>query len=628
MVGLFNRLFAWFGHRLLPIKAIEDERLANARAIEALDRRIANIADDRDALSAEIERLTQVHAEDQAASQSQLREVRTALDDSRAATAAAAAEVERIAQAREEELAATWARLHQVRAALDNSRAVATAAREALASQAQAFAERSAAELTARRGVEEELWGKINAARSALEAEQRRRETEARRAQASGEAQAEAHAQALGKMWARLDREGARTATALAVADKARRKIESFLKKIEDLSGKLEREVVKRSDAEALAGNIRGSGAMRVIRRFRARDQLDLAATALERSADLSRTKYDGYYLQVLVELDDNQRMQEGLRRSIARLPAVAPDSESDYLTTLCRHAGLSCLEPPVIDMFLAKTERAGRKPGPLRTARDAMRRRHQFARALSQDWEGHGTLISLGLNCMPWTLPNRWGLRSPEEFCSLFTPFAYGVHKFKGVARALQTDFEDYCQPESMVSVETKNSHLTAMRKDGGAVWNHNLGPYWLDGGFPRLRETLGEKAARLRAACRQDDAVFIMSKAPIAYPEEPVSIIETLNEVLQPFTGRANNRVLFWNEHAEAAGRYRVDPWTHVLNCPYPTGGYIWYHDETADGPEALAYEAGCAQAIIDSMQDWGLMRPRGEADVAVAAAAVAVG
>ena len=628
MVGLFNRLFAWFGHRLLPIKAIEDERLANARAIEALDRRLASLADARDALSVEIEHLNGARAEDQAAFRATLDELRLALDHSRTEAFAAAAEIERLNRVRAEEQAAAWSRLHQVRVSLENSRAVASAARAALTSQAQAFAEQTADELAARRGAEAELWRKIDALKSELEAERAGRAAAARKAQEHSEAQAEAHTQAMGRLWGRLAAERSRTAAALASDETARRKFEGFRKKIASLSGKLEREIIKRADAEALAGGVRGNGAMRAVRRFRARDQLDLAATALERSVDLSSRKYDGYYLQVLVELDDNQRMQQGLRRSITRLPAVAPDSDPDYLTTLCRHAGLSCLEPSAIEMFLVKTERAARKPGPLRTARDAMRRRHQFACALNEDWKGRGTLISLGLNCMPWTLANRWGLRSPEEFCSLFTPFAYGVHKFKGVARALQTDFEDYCQPESMATVETKNGHLTAMRRDGSAIWNHNLGPYWLDDGFARLRGALSEKAANFRAACLRDDAVFIMSKAPIAYPDEPVTIIETLNEALQPFTGRANNRVLFWNEHAETAGRYKVDPWTHVLNCPYPTGGYIWYHDETADGPEALAYEAGCAQAIVDSLEDWGLMRRRGEDAAPAPVAAAAVG
>ena len=588
MVGLFHRLLAWLGYQLLPVTALEDERLANARAIEALDRRIASLADDRDARAAEIERLTQARADDQAAA---------------------------------------WNRLHEIRVALDNNRAAAAAARDAAAKQAQTFAEQTAAALAARRSLETELWGKVDALRADLAAERRSREAAALKAQGHSEAQADAHAQALGSLWGRLDAERSRTAAAVEAGEAVRRKVDGFRKKIDSLTGKLEREIKKRADAEALAGGVGNSDPIRAARSFRARNRLDLAATTLERAVDLSVPKYDSFYLQVLIELEDNRRIQRALRQSIARLPDVASDSDPAYLMTLCRYAGVFCLEPASIEGFLAKTEWAATKSEPLHIVREAMRRRLQFSQDVDERWEGHGTLISLGLNCMPWTLPNRWGLRSPEEFGSLFTPFSAGVHKFKGLARALTTDFEDYCQPDRVMSVETKHGHLTAMRTDGTAVWNHNLGPYWLDNGFARLRETLAEKARLFRDACRQEDAVFIMGKAPISYPDEPVSFIATLNEVLQPFTGRPSNRVLLWNEHAETAGRYKVDPWTHVLNCPFPASGYLWHDEETADGPEALAYEGDCAQAIVDSLQDWGLMRPRGEdagvvADVAVAA------
>ena len=589
MVGLFNRLFAWFGYRLLPIKAIEDEQRANARAIEALDGRIASLAEDRDALAVEIERLNRARAEDQAD---------------------------------------LWGRLQQVRASRDKSRAAVAAAKEALVRQAQTFADRTAADLEARRAVEVELWGRIYTLRSGLEAERRMRAKADRQAQERSEAQAGAHAQALGRLYGRLDLERSRTAAALKSEEAARRKVDGYRKKIESLTGSLEREITKRADAEALAGGIGNADPIRAARGFRARDRLDLAAITLERAVDLSVPKYDSFYLQVLVELEDNRQIQRAVRQSIARLPDVAPESEPDYLTTLCRFAGVLCLEPAVHERFLAKTEWAATKSEPLHIAREAVRRRLQFRRDVNEGWEGHGALISLGLNCMPWTLPNRWGLRSPEEFGSLFTPFSAGVHKFKGLARALATDFENYCQPDRIVSVETKNGHLTAMRTDGTAVWNHNLGPYWLGDDFARLRKTLAEKIQLFRAACRREDAVFILGKAPITYPHEPVSFIETLNEALRPFTGRTNNRLLLWNEHAETAGRHTVDPWTHVLNCPFPPGGYLWHDEETADGPEALAYEGGCAQAIVDSLQDWGLMRPRGEDAGAVAEVAVAAG
>ncbi len=174
---------------------------------------------------------------------------------------------------------------------------------------------------------------------------------------------------------------------------------------------------------------------------------------------------------------------------------------------------------------------------------------------------------------------------------------------------------------------VETKGGHLMAMSTDLNATWNHNLGPYWLKHDFRRLREAGARKADNFRRACRADDAVFLIGKAPIDYPAEPVDFIDSLNGMLEPFTGRPRNRLVLWNEYAETAGRFTVDPWTVVLNCPYPSGDYIWYDDESADSPDALAYEQSCAEGTVDRLCEWGLLRPRPSATEGAARAVAAL-
>ncbi len=534
VVGLFSRLFAGLGYRLLSIQAAEDERRATASAIEDLDQRLSHLA----------------------------------------------AEVERLGRARDEDQTRFSSKLRRMRANLENSRSAESAARDALASQAQSFAKRIAAETAARKDAEAE------------------REGERSRAFAAREAGA-----------------------------KAQGKLDLARQKIALLSAGLGRDGDGATDKKTLAKGARDpAAAMRAALRFRERGRLDLAVKVLERGGELSNAGYDDFYRHQLVDLDDNPKMQRAVRRSIERLPAAAPASQSAYLTTLCQHASLASLEPSSIELLLAKTRRAAIKSGPVRTACEGLRRRLEFGQAVHDRFEGQPTLIPLGLNCMTWTLPNRWGLRSAGEFASLFTPFAYGAHKFKAVVRALQTNFEDYCQVEKLKAVETEGGHLTPMRTDGLVFWNHNLGSYWVDDDFAKFRESVAEKVDRFRTACRAPDAVFMMSKAPMDYPAAPLAFLGDLNAALERFTGRTNNRLLLWNEFAETAGRHTVDPWTHVLNCPYPSADYVWY--ETTDSAEALAYEAGCAQAVVDSLQEWGLLRPRGGAARIEPQAAVAVG
>ena len=617
VVGLLNRLFARFGFRLLLIEDLEDERRANALAIEALEQRLQGLTERHDAL-------TQRHA-DLTASHSSLTGRHAALEDVHS----------ELVRARADDQARFWGKLHGVRLTLDHSRAAEAGAHDMLARQAAAFAERTEAEAQARRSGELELWGRISDLRSTVEAGRRARSTADQLAREASEAQAQAHERARNDLWARLEAEQSRLAAAREAEAETRRALDQTQQELERIRGqnqwlsrRLERETARRAHAEAVAaGKGDGISAMRAARAFRDQGRLDLAATTLSQGGDyLLSPKIDAFYLQLLCDMDDNRGLQQALRASIERLPESAASAHAAYLAMLCRQAGLACLEPASVELLLNKIQRAAIKSRPLRAFRDALRRRLEFGRSVRESLEGHASLISLGLNCMPWTLANRWGLRDAEEFSSLFTPFAYGVHKMKSVVRALQSDFEDYVPAEKLKAVETKGGHLTPMRTDGLAFWNHNLGPYWVDDGFARFREGMAVKIEGFRAACRAEDAVFMISKAPIDYPAQPLSLVEDLNQALERFTGRANNRLLFWNEYAETAGRHVVDPWTHVLNCPYPSADYVWY--DTADSAEALAYESGCAQAIVDSLRDWGLLRPRGGTAEAVAEAALAVG
>ena len=341
--------------------------------------------------------------------------------------------------------------------------------------------------------------------------------------------------------------------------------------------------------------------------------RLDEAVRRLTDLGEPADASVDTLYIQWLAELERHEELQAALRRSIERLDPGRAGEDSDYLKLLFGHAELSCLEPERIDALLAKTEAAAREDTALSTWRRAVQQRQEVKAANRAGLEGHATLVSIGLNCMPWSLPNRWGLRSPEEFISLFTPFSYGVHKMKGLLRAVRSDFEEYCRPDQLTTVETEGGHLMPMHTDHTAMWNHNLGLYWTKNEFAKLRANMAHKAENFRRACRKEDVVFLLGKSAISYPQEPIGFLEKLNAGLERLTGRPNNRVILSSEFADAQARWKVDEWTTVLDCPYPSASYVWYDDEAGTSDEGLAYEQGLAGAILDCLRDWGLLTSR---------------
>lgn len=319
--------------------------------------------------------------------------------------------------------------------------------------------------------------------------------------------------------------------------------------------------------------------------------------------------------LRFLFELQDYAGLQRVTRAQLAAMtPDLAATASTQWLANLLRFAERCCLPPAEIARGLVVTEAAAMQDPALLLAWQAVQRRQSSREALADRYDGGVSLISLGTNCLPWHLPGRWGLRRMADFTELFGPFALAGHTIPGMIAALEDDFANYGTPEAMRIVTTQRGHDMAMRKDRGAHWNHNRGPYWLRDEAAPLRASLTAKADLFRAACRRPDAVFLISGCQVEYPEEPLHFLPRLDAALARFTGHEGNRILVTNQSARRrpAGSHHLDATSTFAYCPFPSAGYVWHDDAVADSAEGLAFEIGFMTILIENLLRWGLLRP----------------
>ncbi|MGG5887284.1 hypothetical protein ACLF3G_09090 [Falsiroseomonas sp. HC035] len=317
--------------------------------------------------------------------------------------------------------------------------------------------------------------------------------------------------------------------------------------------------------------------------------------------------------LRLLFEIQDYAALQQATREAIRRLDPATVVPAHHYPATLLHFAELCCLPLEEIEAVILALGAASRQHAPLRQAWYAVRHRQRFRTWLRDRFEGGASFISLGLNCLPWHLPCRWGLRREEDFVALFVPFALAGHTVPGVLAALEDDFAGYCDPGAIRIVRTRRGHSMAVRADRTAHWNHHRGPYWLQRDAAPMRDNLAAKAALFRDACRRPDAVFLLAACPVQYPEEKLDFLAHLDAALARFTGRAGNRILITNNAARQrpAELHVVDAGTCFAYCPYPAADYVWHEDAHADTPAGLAFERTYADQVTRALTKWGLMR-----------------
>ncbi len=344
---------------------------------------------------------------------------------------------------------------------------------------------------------------------------------------------------------------------------------------------------------------------------LKTKGHLGAALRLIVEEGDLSDPAVDDLHLRSLMALEDYPALQSALIDSIDRLADPRPPREPAHLQLLLNFSETACLGPERLRTLLDLTRELAREDHQLGVSWRGAERR-QTMRILQQERiEGAATLISLGRNCMPWVLLNRWGMRTPDEFSRLLTPFALAVHKVKGVVRALSSDFTDYFEPSALRTVETEKGHRIAVRKDLSALWNHNRGPYWLDNDFAALRGNLESKVGNFRTASRADNAVFLMSKSPAASEEHSRAVLGWIDEALAAFTGRTGNRIILFNEAAEARALRQLTPTAAVIDCPYPDRAYTWFDPADENTAAGLDFERSCVSAVTRALMSWGLLR-----------------
>ncbi|NKC33570.1 hypothetical protein [Falsiroseomonas selenitidurans] len=354
---------------------------------------------------------------------------------------------------------------------------------------------------------------------------------------------------------------------------------------------------------------------------MRLRDDGDLPAAAelLRLRADPGDAQAGMVLLRYLFELQDYATLQDVTRDRLARLDAgFASRAGAPYLATLLRFAERCCLPLADIAPALQATATAARAAPELMLAWRAVTHRQRHRARLAAQFEGGVSLISLGLNCLAWHLPGRWGLRRETDFTALFGPFALAGHTIPGVLAALEDDFATYCTPETTRLVTTQRGHELAMRRDRTAHWNHNRGAFWLRDGAAPLRQSIIDKAVLFRAACRRPDAVFVLATCPVEYPEEALDFLPRLDAALARYTGRTGNRILISNQTARRRekGIVAVDATTRYVTCPYPAADYVWHDDLAADSREGLLFERAYMGFLLRALLQWRLLRRRADA------------
>ncbi|WP_172328099.1 DUF1796 family putative cysteine peptidase [Mangrovicoccus sp. HB161399] len=289
------------------------------------------------------------------------------------------------------------------------------------------------------------------------------------------------------------------------------------------------------------------------------------------------------------------------LGTALAELHALAAAHDWDGLAAACRShiAALEEIDGPVPHVnfqrwLMEYAEQTAIGPDTLGglaariggAAAERQRFRETHAAALSR-----GTYVSMGCECHPWVILNRWGFR---DSLSDLNPFCLGLHRMPHLLELLESRFALYAQPENLSTrIHAASQQPLVVDDTHGVTWNHHRGEIWTADGFARFRAHQAELIGAFHAASSRPGAIHVMSRWINFRPERSAGQIGRLLQAIAD-AGAASPRLILMDFERDKLppGIHRIAPEVQVISRPYPAG-YQWSGIASYNSPEGAEWE-----------------------------------
>jgi len=206
-------------------------------------------------------------------------------------------------------------------------------------------------------------------------------------------------------------------------------------------------------------------------------------------------------------------------------------------------------------------------------------------------------TVLSLGQNCLPWLLPNRWGLRPKELDISPIGPFDLFATIGDKISEAVEGDFEPFLRESALKQFAGLLKTPTLMNEAMQASFFHEMGNWWAADNWRRLRVSYQERIDRFKRIAETGSVLYVYC---ICGKNNVDALIKTYLSKLH----RDNCRLLIINVLSEPVLSGTKYEQLNIVNIPYPQD-YNWTYWNDYTSERGVAFEFAIAEAIKAELQ-----------------------
>jgi hypothetical protein len=206
-------------------------------------------------------------------------------------------------------------------------------------------------------------------------------------------------------------------------------------------------------------------------------------------------------------------------------------------------------------------------------------------------------TFVSLGINCLPWEVGNRWGFRPCLGENKHQLPLNFAIQTAQSCALMLDDRFGKLFDPNQYILTRGPKGFDIALHNGYRFMFNHEVGQYWLEHGCENLVRRYKERVKNFFEYAVAGPRVYVL------YLQWNIDM-NTIERNVAELSADENYRLLVIDRRAvaeETVPRHANTMWRKVK---LPSDNYMWW--QHFDSEEGVRFETTIHDAIREAARE----------------------
>jgi len=206
---------------------------------------------------------------------------------------------------------------------------------------------------------------------------------------------------------------------------------------------------------------------------------------------------------------------------------------------------------------------------------------------------------ISIGENCLPWMVLNRWGLRADPTSSGADSIFNLAQTSTDGSVGVLADAGVSLTASEKLDIIKNPQGVPRPINRPNQFDFNHEQGRLWISDDYAELNKRYAARIDNFQTYLDGSARLFV-------HYTESGSSFARLTDALAAINRDVNYRLLILDAgEASQADTLPGDGRTDYVHVPRPSSDYIWFRPDSLDSPEGVEFEWRIAKATLRSFE-----------------------